>query len=180
MTIESPVLHQRTTAQIAPKAPVSASAGATPTLTAIDPRMRLFWGLQYMALGAVLSIPLGMLGVLNLISDMSFAISLPLVLLLGATYGIAAVRAFGYALLDDGLWITSGVFWKSHVFVPRERIQHLEVSQGPLDRKLDLARLSVHTAGMHVRHLSIEGVSRATAHALRDEVLARQRELSNA
>ena len=88
-------------------------------------------------------------------------------------YAVAAHSRFGYALLDDGLWLQSGVYWRKAAFVPRERVQHTEVNHGPLDRKMGLAKLVLHTAGLRLQHLTIPGLTDAEAHALRDDLLKR-------
>ena len=59
----------------------------------------------------------------------------------------AAFRHFSYAMSDYGLYINQGVFWRRKIIVPRNRVQHTDVIQGPLERKFDLAQLVVHTAG---------------------------------
>jgi membrane protein YdbS with pleckstrin-like domain len=46
-----------------------------------------------------------------------------------------------------GLEIRRGVFWRSVVNVPRSRVQHTDVSQGPLERSYGLGTLIVYTAG---------------------------------
>ena len=54
------------------------------------------------------------------------------------------------------------------------RLQHLDVQQGPLDRRWGMASLSLHTAGSHDHHTRILGLPLAQAHALRDHLLPRQ------
>jgi membrane protein YdbS with pleckstrin-like domain len=83
-------------------------------------------------------------------------------------------RSFGYALLADGVWIESGVYWRKAVFVPRVRVQHTEVNHGPIDRKMGLAKLSIHTAGVHSGSITIPGLAEARAHELRDQLLQRK------
>jgi uncharacterized protein len=82
-------------------------------------------------------------------------------------------QTFGYALLADGVWIESGVYWRKATFVPRVRVQHTEVNHGPIDRKMGLAKLSIHTAGVHSGSITIPGLSESSAHELRDQLLQR-------
>lgn len=88
-------------------------------------------------------------------------------------YGRAYARLFRCALLDDGLLIEQGVFWRRQTFVPRARVQHTDVDQGPLERLLEMATLKVFTAGTHEVKLEVEGIGRDSALRLRDALLAR-------
>lgn len=74
----------------------------------------------------------------------------------------------------EGVVLRSGVWWRSEVWVPTARLQHLDVQQGPLDRRWGMASLSLHTAGSHDHHTRILGLPLAQAHALRDHLLPRQ------
>jgi membrane protein YdbS with pleckstrin-like domain len=74
---------------------------------------------------------------------------------------------------DRGVELRWGAWWRSTSRVPRSRIQHTDVAQGPLERRYGLGRLIVHTAGMHHGELVIRGLDHARALALRDLLLAR-------
>lgn len=74
----------------------------------------------------------------------------------------------------EGVVLRSGVWWHSEVWVPTARLQHLDVKQGPLDRRWGMASLSLHTAGSHDHRTRILGLPLAQAHALRDHLLPRQ------
>lgn len=63
-----------------------------------------------------------------------------------------------YALRQRDIIYSSGVLWRSNVVVPFNRIQHAEVSQGPLDRLFNLARLKIYTAGGSSSDLAIPGL----------------------
>ena len=69
-----------------------------------------------------------------------------------------------------GLEIRSGVLWRSVVTVARSRIQHLDVTQGPIERNYELGRLHVHTAGTHDATIQLHGITHERAKALRDEL----------
>ncbi len=74
---------------------------------------------------------------------------------------------------DDGLEYEHGWLWRHHISVPRSRIQHTDVSQGPYERRFGLATLVVHTAGTAHASISIDGLSHETAMAFRDALLVR-------
>ena len=48
----------------------------------------------------------------------------------------------GYQLDGDGLKLRRGVLWQIVTHVPRSRVQHTDVSQGPLERRYGSARWS--------------------------------------
>jgi membrane protein YdbS with pleckstrin-like domain len=58
-----------------------------------------------------------------------------------------AYRHSSYRFAEVGLQLRRGVVWRSQVAVSRSRIQHTDVSQGPIERIYGLATLTVHTAG---------------------------------
>ena len=96
-------------------------------------------------------------------------------LLLGAAYGWyyanAYCRRLRFRLDADGLSIRRGVFWHSEVRVARSRVQHTDVNRGPLDRRLGLATLKVHTAGTRLASIQLDGLDADRALALRDALL---------
>ena len=74
--------------------------------------------------------------------------------------------------LDDfGLEIHRGIFWKQRQLVPRSRIQHSDVSQGPLERRFGLGTIKLHTAGTHNATVTLSGLSHERAVALRDRLM---------
>ena len=78
-----------------------------------------------------------------------------------------------YRLDADGLEIRRGVIWRGIVNVPRTRVQHTDVSQGPIERSYGLSTLVVHTAGTEHAMVALPGLSREDAIALRDQLLPR-------
>jgi membrane protein YdbS with pleckstrin-like domain len=73
----------------------------------------------------------------------------------------------------DGLEFEHGWLWRHQISVPRSRIQHTDVTQGPYERRFGLATLVVYTAGTEHASIAIEGLSHETALAFRDALLAR-------
>lgn len=74
----------------------------------------------------------------------------------------------------DGLEFARGRWWRHHVSIPRARIQHTDVTQGPLQRRFGLGTLVIYTAGTEHASVPIEGLPHATALAFRDALLTRQ------
>lgn len=68
--------------------------------------------------------------------------------------------------------IRSGVFWRRIVSVPRSRIQHIDVAQGPIQRHLGLAKLILHTAGTDNAQVELDGLAHETALRIRDHLVS--------
>lgn len=98
--------------------------------------------------------------------------ALLLALVLRRYLGAYAAR-FRCRLLLDGLWIERGVYWRRETFVPRARVQHTDVNQGPLARRFGIAELKVFTAGTQDAEIEVDGLAHADALALRDRLLGR-------
>lgn len=80
------------------------------------------------------------------------------------------LRYTGYRTDAHGLEIRKGVLWRSIATVARSRVQHLDVTQGPLERRYGLGSLHVHTAGTHNATLVLSAVAHETALTLRDDL----------
>lgn len=89
-------------------------------------------------------------------------------------YGRAYIRRFRATLLPDGLLVASGVWWRSEVFVPRARVQHTDVTQGPIARAFGMATLKVFTAGTHYSVVDVPDLAHESAVTLRDTLLDRE------
>lgn len=81
-------------------------------------------------------------------------------------------RHLSYRLSDQGIQIRRGVLWREVITVPRNRIQHTDVSQGPLERRFGLATLLVHTAGTEFARVALSGLENGRALAIRDHLMA--------
>lgn len=75
-----------------------------------------------------------------------------------------------YAIREKDVSYKTGLIWYSMTSVPFNRIQHCEVSQGPLGRLFDLASVKVYTAGGSSSDLVIRGLQKEKAHRLRDYI----------
>jgi hypothetical protein len=81
-------------------------------------------------------------------------------------------RRTRYRLDAQGLHIRRGVWWQSEIAVPRSRVQHTDVTQGPLERVWGLSTLVVHTAGTENASIQLSGLAREDALAARDHLIA--------
>ncbi len=73
-----------------------------------------------------------------------------------------------WSLDARGLDVRRGVLWREEIAVPSSRIQHTDVKQGPLERRLGLATLVVHTAGTRHAAVAVPGLAVEDARAIRD------------
>lgn len=100
----------------------------------------------------------------------------------------------GFALMPIALWVFSGLvlkrqwenwtfqvtpealdmshgwIWKNRRIVARDRIQHVDINSGPVDRRFGLVQVVVYTAGTTVG--MIPGLRPERASALRDQLMA--------
>jgi len=76
-----------------------------------------------------------------------------------------------YRVSNRGIRIRRGVLWRSVHEVPRSRIQHTDVSQGPIERLFDLATLVIYTAGTEHASISLSGLPHESAMRIRDHLL---------
>jgi len=82
------------------------------------------------------------------------------------------VRAIGYAERDDDLLIRKGIMFRTLVVVPYGRMQYVDVEAGPLDRRLGIAKVQLHTASAGT-DADIPGLVPDEAERLRDRLTAR-------
>lgn len=81
-------------------------------------------------------------------------------------------RHTSYRVDERGIEIRQGVLWRRAVGVPRSRVQHTDVSQGPLERGFGLGTLQIYTAGTEHARVSLPGLDHATALVVRDHLIA--------
>ena len=81
-------------------------------------------------------------------------------------------RYWGYDMGTDRLRVVRGYMYHRDVVVPFGRIQHIDVDQGPVQRRYDLATLTVHTAGNQNSTVSLPGLLHADALAMRETIRA--------
>ena len=126
---------------------------------------------------------LGML-VLGLVSDRVTWLGFAL-LAAGVVVGLALMTWFlqrwppidyrhsSYRVDQAGLEIRGGVYFRHVINVPRSRVQHTDVSQGPIERQYGLATLAIHTAGTEHARVELSGLPHDVAVAIRDHLLPR-------
>ncbi|MCA0393299.1 MAG: PH domain-containing protein [Proteobacteria bacterium] len=126
------------------------------------------FGLGLLALG--LLVPIGLL-----LRDTALALPLAIaVLVLLPSWGAwLAYRQFEYTrwrVDRDGYALRRGRLWRQETFVPKSRVQHLDLQRGPIERRFGLSTLVIHTAGTRQSAVSTAGLDADDAEALRDHL----------
>lgn len=81
-------------------------------------------------------------------------------------------ESWGYRIDDRVLETRSGRLFQTTRLLPLNRLQHVDLHQGPLERYFGLARLELHTAGTENASITIPGLAREEAVRLRDHLVA--------
>lgn len=76
----------------------------------------------------------------------------------------------GYQMREHDISYKRGLVFHKRTTVPLVRIQHSEVSQGPLERLFDLSTVKIFTAGGQTSDISIPGLSPDEAARVRDYI----------
>lgn len=82
-----------------------------------------------------------------------------------------AHRHTAYRVDQQGIEIRRGVIWRKIINVPRSRVQHTDVSQGPLERRFGLGTLVIHTAGTDHARVALSGLEHNVALRIREHLL---------
>ncbi|QGQ20369.1 PH domain-containing protein [Cellulomonas sp. JZ18] len=82
------------------------------------------------------------------------------------------VRALGYAERADDLLIRRGILFRQLVVVPYGRMQYVDVSAGPVQRRFGIATVQLHTAAPGT-DATIPGLPPQEAARLRDRLASR-------
>lgn len=124
----------------------------------------------------IIWLPLLLLSFLPLlVAQKIFLLFIPaLVLLLAVLISrlvIKKSRLKGIALREHDMAFRSGLYWQKTVMLAFNRIQHVEVSSGPLQRKYGLASLKFFTAGGSGVDLKVDGLTRERAEQIRSFII---------
>ena len=158
--------------------PVPTSVAATQPYESLHPNAVWAFRINQLVFAVVVWLPILLVArpllARTLGSGLGWLIALGvLALLLISSWQFAKRRASAvrFRLDDAGLSINRGVYWQSETHVPRSRVQHTDIQRGPLDRRLGLADLLVHTAGTQMATVRLPGLADERAHVLRDALL---------
>lgn len=81
------------------------------------------------------------------------------------------VRFTQYLLRELDMNMRKGCWWRTTTSLGINRIQHMEVTQGPIERWLGLSKLALFTAGGHQSDLKLPGLEVNEAKKLKAQLL---------
>lgn len=128
-------------------------------------RLALFW----------LPIVVGAFVLERAIDETSFAglpsVLAPLAGLISIAFAPQRIYArLGYRVGDTLLQVVRGWMFHTDTIVPFVRVQHLDVTRGPLGKMFGTATLVVHTAGTHNSIVTVPGLAPERAAEIRDVI----------
>ena len=85
-------------------------------------------------------------------------------------------RSWGYKLDEDELHIQQGIWTRVRTIVPFGRVQHIDVAQGPIERKFGVGTLILHTAGTRNSAVALPGLEFGEAGRIRDLIRSKIRQ----
>ena len=111
----------------------------------------------------------------TVLADTKFAGVLPAVIgLIGLSSIMVApdriYRRLGYAIDQRLLRTVRGWLFHTDTVVPFVRVQHIDVTRGPVDKMFGTATLVVHTAGTHNSIVTLPGLSPERAAEIREAI----------
>lgn len=95
-----------------------------------------------------------------------------LTLFFGLFWSARRFQFTAYARTTEAMYLRRGALWRLTRAVPLNRIQHVEVRQGFIERTLGLAHLTLYTAGSGGADLSIPGLLLADAEQMKGELVS--------
>jgi len=106
-----------------------------------------------------------------LIASIEIWVVMVVLFIVTVVFNIYAHRKKMYAIRQRDIIYNSGLFWQSSIVIPYNRVQHCEVSQGPIDRLFNLAEIKIYTAGGSSSDLSIGGLLPENAQRIKDFIV---------
>lgn len=91
--------------------------------------------------------------------------------LISTIYGYYFAKSCQYFRGEFELMYKQGLWWKKQTALSFSRIQHIDISHGPLERKYHMTTIKFFTAGGASSDLIIPGLPAAQAELLRTEIL---------
>ena len=146
-------------------------------LTPLDQRQKHVLRLRAMLAGLV---PLAMLSGADFILNRELAFPFGWGIGLGAALYLFSVivlpgrryRRWGYRTEARAIRIASGLLVRRETVVPYDRVQHIDVSRGPIERIFGVATLTLHTAGSYNSTVDLPGLAIDDANRMRDAIRA--------
>ncbi len=145
-----------------------------PTLAPLDPGFLrvLRWRGAILSLILVVAAAIGEVVLYSQDLPNGFALAAAVAIGLWLTI-VAPPRRFahwGFAFDDRELHVAHGWLTRVHTIVQVGRVQHIDLSQSPIERICGVATLVLHTAGTDHSRVAVPGLSRERAEEVRDRI----------
>lgn len=126
----------------------------------LDPRVRYEWAVGAVVGAGIAGAIAAVVGLFLFDSPVTFGGGTFLLLAsIGLLFAVLRYRVWWYEVRTDSLFLERGVVTRVRTVVPYVRIQHVDVSRGPIERTLGLASVVVYTAGSRGADVTIPGVT---------------------
>lgn len=158
-----------------PDTEVIESAPVTFERQTLSSSVRWVWFIGYLIPSLLVTLVVLQLDIFVFPTRTGLATSLTMVGLLAFSVWrtVTRYRHWSWELDETELVIDRGVVFKLTRIIPRVRIQHVDLSSGPVDRLFNLRQLSIYTAGTREADASIPGLTAKRAEELRHALIAR-------
>jgi len=143
----------------------------------LDPKIVTSWKISRWIRFGCLAVVFGVPTVLLALQEFFSVIAVPVVVfdvLLGAylvitpfLYPAIEYRQWGYIITEDRVEIKHGIFFIQQSIIPIIRVQHVTISQGPINRRLGISTIEINTASGVFK---IEGLSDSDAKSIADSL----------
>ncbi len=145
--------------------------------TAARTRWRVQGALVGVLIGLALSVPPAV--IVAVLLENRIGLVVPVVLVaVGATLGVVWANRryarFGYLLTEEVVRVRDGVVFHSDAIAPLYRVQHVDISRGPLQLSFGLSTLTIHTAAP-AADVTLPDLHADDAERVRDDILAASR-----
>lgn len=142
-------------------------------MQSLDPRIRTVWTASALVLPSIMALVAIALAIGGVPIAPWIVGGVALILaVLAITVPPARWRSWGYELTDTELIIVFGVLIKVRRWLPRTRIQHVDIVGGPIERALGLRQIVIYTAGTREADVTVPGLREADAERLRSDLLS--------
>ncbi|XOZ33390.1 PH domain-containing protein [Halomonadaceae bacterium KBTZ08] len=138
-------------------------------LAPVYPRMVLLSGLGFWLPAGIVGLALSGLELIPF--SMGLVAAAWGLLLVPTLLTYPAARVKRYAIREQDVLFHEGLLWKSTTAIPRNRIQHIQTGNGPLERWFGLVTLRCYGAGGQQADLVIPGLDEDLGQRLRQYLL---------
>jgi membrane protein YdbS with pleckstrin-like domain len=96
--------------------------------------------------------------------------------ILSASFVKRQWKAWSYEVTENEVILAWGVLYQTRRYVPRDRVQHVDITSGPIARHFGLAHVHLYVAGAHGAVGGIPGLTPEEAEDLRAMLVESQAE----